>query len=116
MEKGWIGVDLDRTLAFYDTWRGADVIGEPIAPMVERVKNWIEQGVDVRIFTARVSHDGTPKRKEEAFLAELAIEEWCYKHIGKILPVTCCKDWAMVELWDDRCVQVKPNEGVPMIG
>lgn len=27
---GWIGVDLDGTLAIYDVWRGANHIGEPV--------------------------------------------------------------------------------------
>jgi len=29
MSKGWVGVDLDGTLAHYDGWKGADHIGEP---------------------------------------------------------------------------------------
>jgi hypothetical protein len=29
---GWIGVDLDGTLAHYDGWKGIDHIGEPIKP------------------------------------------------------------------------------------
>ena len=36
--RGWIGVDLDGTLAMYDQWAGAGHIGEPIPLMVERVK------------------------------------------------------------------------------
>ena len=35
---GWIGVDLDGTLAIYTGWKGCDHVGEPIPPMVERVK------------------------------------------------------------------------------
>lgn len=34
---GWIGVDLDATLAHYDRWTGG-AIGEPIPTMVARVK------------------------------------------------------------------------------
>lgn len=34
--KGWIGVDLDGTLAEYDGWKGPDEIGAPVEPMVER--------------------------------------------------------------------------------
>ena len=34
---GWIGVDLDGTLAHYGGWIGPDHIGDPIAPMVERI-------------------------------------------------------------------------------
>lgn len=43
-QQGWIGVDLDGTLAHYDGWKGADHIGEPIPAMVERVKQWLSEG------------------------------------------------------------------------
>ena len=105
--NGWIGVDLDGTLAVYDDWRGVEHIGEPIAPMVERVKAWIAEGVDVRIFTARVYGEGRAH-------AISPIERWCIEHIGCELPVTCTKDYGMVELWDDRAVQVIPNTGIPL--
>jgi hypothetical protein len=54
LNKGWIGVDLDGCLAKYDKWVSIDHIGEPITPMVERVKRWLREGREVRIFTARV--------------------------------------------------------------
>ena len=109
---GWIGVDLDGTLAEYNGWKGPDHIGSPIIAMVERVKQWIVEGRDIRIFTARVSHDGSEKRILEAMLAQEAIQAWCAEHIGFLLPVTNIKDYAMVELWDDRAVQVIPNTGI----
>ena len=113
-DNGWIGVDLDGTLAFYDGWKGAEHIGPPIPLMVGRVKDWIEAGHEVRIFTARVSHDGTEERMAEATIARLAIIAWCNEHIGMQLPITNVKDYAMIELWDDRCVQVEANTGIPM--
>lgn len=101
---GWYGVDLDGTIAQYDRWRGADHIGDPIKRMQHRVLDWLNAGRDVRIFTARVSHDedGSVRR---------AIEAWCVEHLGRVIPITCCKDYGMIELWDDRCVQVIPNTG-----
>lgn len=104
--NGWIGVDLDGTLAEYDRWRGTTHIGKPIPLMVERVKRWIEEGREVRIFTARVGGS-----VEEAKEAHPAIEAWVLQHIGCRLPITCVKDYGMVELWDDRAVQVIPNTG-----
>ena len=98
---GWIGVDLDGTLAEYDGWKGADHIGRPVKKMLERVLDWKNAGKDVRIFTARAS---VPEQIPP-------IDEWCRKHIGQTLPVTNIKDFAMIELWDDRCVQVVPNTG-----
>ena len=48
MSGGWIGVDLDGTLAYYDYWRGPEHIGEPIPAMLERVQRWLAEGKDVR--------------------------------------------------------------------
>lgn len=105
-EQGWIGVDLDGTLAQYDGWQGPTHIGPPVPAMLERVKQWLEAGLDVRIFTARVC------RKD--FAVEYAIRQWCLEHLGQELPVTNQKDYGLVELWDDRAVGVIPNTGIPL--
>lgn len=102
---GWIGVDLDGTLAHYGGWVGPDHIGDPIAPMVERIKKWLGQGVEVRIFTARAW------RADAAEIS--AIQDWAEKHVGHRLAVTCTKDYGMIELWDDRAVRVRANCGEP---
>ena len=106
--RGWVGVDLDGTLAYYDQWRGIDHIGDPIPLMVERVKLMLEQGIDVRIFTARVC-DMHPQEEIDKFLR--AITKWTMTHIGTQLPVTCTKDFSMVLLYDDRAVTVEHNTG-----
>jgi len=103
--NGWIGVDLDGTLAHYDKWRGIEHIGEPIPKMKKRVQRWIDEGKDVRIFTARMG------KGNDAELAANVIYAWCLKHFGIALAVTCEKDFGMIELWDDRCKQVIPNTG-----
>jgi hypothetical protein len=110
--RGWVGVDLDGTLAAYDGWVGVDHIGAPIPRMVERVRGWLAVGQDVRIMTARVSHNGSAEQMLSAQMAMVHIMDWCATHLGKPLPVTCVKDYAMVELWDDRAVQVIPNTGL----
>jgi hypothetical protein len=104
-ENGWIGVDLDGTLAHYDGWKGVGVIGDPVPLMAARVTRWLEEGRDVRILTARVAGD-------DAELEEAAIVDWCRHNLGAELPVTCCKDFLMEECWDDRAVQVVPNTGL----
>jgi hypothetical protein len=43
--------------------------------------------------------------------AARAIQEWCLKNVGIVLPITNQKDYAMTELWDDRAVQVVQNTG-----
>ena len=88
---GWIGVDLDRTLAYHDdTIPWGAPIGDPIPLMLDRVKDWLAAGIEVRIFTARLTH---PKVSGDGGTAHLAIEAWCLKHLGYILPVTNAKDW-----------------------
>jgi hypothetical protein len=69
-----------------------------------RVHQWLMQGKDVRIFTARVCDPSRTHVVE-------AIEAWCVRHLGRKLPVTCSKDYHMTELWDDRAVQIIPNTG-----
>lgn len=112
-DGGWTGVDLDGTLAVDD---GAPMqpghIGSPIPLMLHRVKKWIEEGRDVRIVTARVSSNGSNEDNFKAQQSRYAIQEWCKHFIGHVLPVTCSKDYMMVELWDDRAVQVNRNTGV----
>jgi hypothetical protein len=103
---GWIGVDLDGTLAHYDTWRGPLHIGDPIPVMQQRVINWLKSGVEVRVFTAR---GGLLECQE-------AIRAWCFLHLGQHLPITNTKDFQMIELWDDRAVQVIPNTGLRVDG
>ena len=108
MSKAWIGVDLDGTLAIHHSgYFRRGIIGPPIQLMVERVKTWRANGIEVRILTARA--DGTQGVVE-------AIQDWCEEHIGERLPVTNKKDYDMLELWDDRAVQVIPNTGIRVDG
>lgn len=104
---GWYGFDLDGTLATYDVWRGIEHVGAPIAPMVNLLKKMLDDGEDCRIFTARVYNDGT---RDVSKVVE-AISAWCLEHVGRVLPVTNVKDFDMIALYDDRCVQVVPNAG-----
>ena len=51
---GWIGVDLDGTLAHYESGQGVGYVGDPIPIMIDRVKRWLAAGKHVKILTARV--------------------------------------------------------------
>lgn len=113
----WIGVDLDGTLAMYSYEMIPD-IGPPIPAMVDRVKAWLADGRDVRIFTARVGNHAdeavaayAESNEEFVELQTIKIDRWCEEHIGRVLPITASKDFLMVELWDDRCVQMVTNTG-----
>lgn len=101
----WIGVDLDGTLAKHDLWISKTHIGKPVEPMMKRVKSWIEQGIRVKIVTARASSpDGIPP-----------VKSWLKKQGLPDLEVTNQKDFGMIELWDDRAIQVIPNTGKPVL-
>jgi hypothetical protein len=104
----WIGVDLDGTLA-HDLGnkrdnKGLGEIGTPIKPMFNRLKKWIAEGKTVKIFTARAS---SPRQV-------VMIKKWLARHGLPDLEVTNVKDLRMIELWDDRCVQVMTNLGEPI--
>lgn len=104
----WIGVDLDGTLAYYESgYFDIDKIGEPIPKMLEIVKFWLANNYTVKIFTARVTDDGI---KDTNKIKEL-IQNWCLEHIGVKLQITNIKDYKMIELWDDKAVSVKLNTG-----
>src|SRR5689334_13900879 len=100
---GWIGVDLDGTLAHYEGWNDGK-IGEPVPAMLERVRGWLLRDVEVRIFTARASD---PDQVE-------LVKAWLEQHGLPPLEVTNVKDFAMIELWDDRAIQVIVNTGQPV--
>jgi hypothetical protein len=125
----WYAFDLDRTLAHYETWLGADYIGIPIHAMAEKLEQYLAEGKLCKIFTARVWFDrvlsdtaynrsqnrpevaAARKRRDEANHARRAIEIWCMRNFGVKLEVTCTKDPWCVEIWDDIARRVEPNVG-----
>lgn len=97
---GWIGVDLDGTLAHYTTW-GTGEIGDPVKKMMELVRHLLAQGKTVKIFTARASTMHERAR----------VRIWLEKHALGDLEITNVKDFEMIVLYDDRCIQVEKNTG-----
>ena len=104
-------VDLDGTLAYYTGWRGSLFIGDPIPEMLQKVKNWISDGDEVIIYTARMGPPSQYVPEEQREAAKKAIEVWCQKHIGQVLPVTAEKGIFDV-VYDDRACQIVPNTGL----
>ena len=97
---GWVGVDLDGTLAKYPPQEGA-IIGEVIPDMVERLMNWHQAGIELRIFTVRaVTNKGIWQ-----------VKAWLKANSLPDLKVTAVKDSGMIELWDDRAIRVIKNTG-----
>lgn len=104
--NGWVGVDLDSTLALHPCPDNRfPAIGKPIPKMVERIKEHLRNGDEVRVVTARVSEIGFIEGQTAL------IEAWCLEHLGQTLEVTCSKDYQMILLYDDRAVSVIPNTG-----
>lgn len=104
-KRGWIGVDLDGTLAVYDGWKGPDHIGEPVTRMVALIQSYIAAGHEVKIMTARVSGENPEHSRA-------VIQKWLTDNDLPALEVTCRKDYGMIILYDDRCRQVVENTGV----
>lgn len=97
----------DGTLAVYDRYMGLHNVGKPVPAMLDRVKHWLDAGIDVRIVTARANQ---PDPSDNP-VAIRTVEKWCFKHLGRKLPVVASKDYRMSCLWDDRAVQVETNSG-----
>lgn len=121
----WL-VDLDGTLAHYDGWKGVEHIGDPVPAMLARVKKMLDEGKDVRIFTARIFPLDAYESVTTSYIpfscpdqglidagnAGTIIRQWCRKHLGQILPITCRKDRHSVEILDDRATGIVLNRGI----
>jgi hypothetical protein len=100
--SGWIGVDLDSTLAYYEFGMASRLlIGNPIPLMLARVKEWLSEGMTVKLFTARACD---PDQIEP-------IREWLNKHGLEQMEITNVKDYSCIEIWDDRAIQIIANTG-----
>ena len=104
-DRPWIGVDLDGTLAKDGKWVDLQHIGQPVEPMMKRVREWTAQGITVKIFTARA---GEPN-------GILPVKAWLEEQGLPNLEVTNEKDFNMIALWDDRAIQVIANTGIPVL-
>lgn len=129
-EGGWIGVDFDGTMFTYDKWVGWNVFGKPIKPMIDRIHDWLNAGIEVRVVTARIGlpdsfdHLDQPVYSARRMtkcrvtgiyfsdrMMELEIQKHCLINGLSRLRVQCYKDVNMITLYDDRAVQVIPNTG-----
>lgn len=107
MSDAWIGVDFDGTLAEHKFPK----LGLPIPYMFQRVQEWVAQGKNVKIMTAqaaRGSEYGTVLERIKL------IQDWCEQNGLPRLEVTASKDFNMIELWDDRAIQVERDTGILM--
>jgi len=101
LPKAWIGVDLDGTLAYYDERSSTDKVGTPVPAMLALVNKMINNGIRVKIFTARATD---PEQLP-------IIRKWLKTNDLPELEITNIKDYYMIKLYDDRCIQVEKNTG-----
>jgi hypothetical protein len=102
--RHWIGVDLDGTLARDDAeghFEPPYPLGTPVPEMIEMVKSLLAAGITVKIFSARACEpESIP-----------IIQAWTEKHGLGCLEVTNQKDYDLIRYYDDRAIQVLPNQG-----
>lgn len=101
LPRTWTGVDLDGTLAYFDSMSSMDEVGEPVPAMLALVRKMINNGVRVKIFTARAQD---PEQLP-------IIRQWLMDNDLPELEITYAKDYYMQRLYDDRCIQVERNTG-----
>jgi hypothetical protein len=91
---------------------------------VERIMEWLRQGQEVRIFTARVplpqdeAAEQTCYKTGQKFTGVMmkhAIASECEKIFGVRLRVQCYKDLHTIEIWDDRAIGVVANLGITLV-
>jgi hypothetical protein len=102
--RHWIGVDLDGTLARDDAeghFEPPYPLGKPVPEMVELVKSLLAAGITVKIFSARAC-------EPEAIPI---IQAWTEQHGLGRLEVTNQKNYDLIRYYDDRAIQILPNQG-----
>jgi len=103
-QKRWVGVDLDGTLARDDAedhLLPPYPLGEPIPEMIAMVQSLLQAGVTVKVFSARACEPQSVP----------IIQAWAEKHGLGRLEVTNQKDYDLIRFYDDRAIQVIPNQG-----
>lgn len=73
-----IAVDLDGLVSIHGS-----ILGEPLQPMLNDVKQWLDDGKDVRIHAR-----STPSMP----VSGKAVQEWCYRNIGREIPVVLVEE------------------------
>lgn len=100
----WIGVDFDGTLAMdikEKDAQGFGIPGPPVPAMLARVKRWLDEGREVRIFSGRARDKANTQ----------IVLDWLREHGLPMLEVTATKDREMIALYDDRAITVEKNTG-----
>lgn len=116
--KGWVGFDLDGTLATYTGWVGFSRIGQPVPEIVSLMVAYASQGYEVRVFTGRVAPDPDSNDIPVEDRRDL-IRQWLSTCVVPYLPegypeikITHEKDKYLYMAYDDRVQGVVPSKGL----
>ena len=114
MKKVHIALDFDRTLATMEDDTLA-TIGQPIQPMIDQVKKWVEKGHEITIFTARVSKwfkEGGERPDVFIMSQKMKINQFLVDNGLPIMKITANKSPLFTHFVDDKAVKVLPNKGI----
>ncbi len=109
--KAWWGFDIDKTAFTDEGGTRGGVIGEPIMPIIRRIKHFLRTGRKVNIVTARV-HPSEPDREEQVLTVSRALDAVLGPEMASKIGIRSDKDRHMIALYDDRAEQVIPNKGI----
>lgn len=94
-------VDLDATLAYYNSWSENEEIGEPIPLMKKQVLKWHKQGIKIKIFTARAWKEENIKK----------IKRWLLLNGFPLFKITNIKGLDCAIIIDDKAREAIRNTG-----
>lgn len=100
----WVGFDFDGTISRTDNaghFEPPYPLGEPIPEMIATIKSLLAAGITVKIFTARACASANIP----------AIQDWTERHGLGRLAVTHQKDYDLIRYFDDRAIQMVPDQG-----
>jgi len=100
---GWVGFDLDATLAVYNGWIEGK-IGDMIPSCKALLEYVLKSGIEARIMTARACGIDAEEQTK-------LIQDWLEENGLPRLQVTCSKDYEMICLVDDRAFAIEKNTG-----
>ncbi len=104
-----IALDLDCTLAFYESKWKAQKVGEPIWAMVDQVKKWLSKGHRVTIFTARLDRPNNSEDLENQIRMIRAFLRLCGLDN---LEMTAIKRREFTHFIDDKAYHCIKNAGI----
>jgi hypothetical protein len=111
---------MDGTAVEWHGWTAWNEIGKPLPAMIARIRDWLDKGYQVKIFTSRLPLDQSPMAEEvckttgERYTRQdmiKVIADYFEPLVGQRLEAINIKHYKMYEYWDDIAVQMVVNTG-----